>query len=69
MAIWPYASNSILAIFHIGLESSWASLLSIPGENREREERGRMEYEQDEESQSLLYLGKPFLKNIKLKFG
>ena len=30
MAIWPYASNSFLAIFHIGLESSWASLLNIP---------------------------------------
>ena len=32
MAIWPYASDSILVIFHIGLEPSWASLLSIPEE-------------------------------------
>ena len=37
-------------------------------EKKERDERAQMEYEQDEESQSLLYLGgKLSLKNI--KFG
>ena len=37
-------------------------------EKKERDERAWMEYEQDEESQSLLYLGgKPSLKNIKFE--